>query len=1045
MPPTLRRSHRPFSLSPLCAAFIAALALYCTSAPAAPKSPFIPDTIDFNRDIRPILSENCYACHGPDKNKRKADLRLDTHDGLFRKSEETTVVVPGKSADSELYRRVSTTDEDDLMPPPKANKKLTAEQVVIFKKWIDQGAQWKDHWAYLKPEKPSVPTGQNAVDYFIGTRLASEGLHPGREADRVTLVRRLTFDLTGLPPTPEEVDAFVHDTSPTAYEALVDRLLASPHFGERMAVYWLDLVRFADTVGYHSDVPRDIDAYRDYVINAFNSNKPFDQFTTEQLAGDLLPNPTIEQKIASAYNRLLQTTEEGGAQPKEYAAKYMADRVRNFSAVWLAGTMGCSECHDHKYDPYTQKDFYSLQAFFADVNEAPVGKRQPELLLPTPEQTAKLKEIDDKVAGLKKQLETDTPQLASAQAEWEKAVATRKLTNWTPLIPYATDAKEHSSIGVAKDGTLQTGGPNPPTDTYILHIKTKLKGITAFRLEALPDKRQPRDGPGRSPTGNFVLNEFSVQIEPATPDAKPAPVLLQHASASYEAPNAKNPKAHTSLAASVAISTKPHSNKTGWSIGDKSGIENEAVFETASDLGDGSEVNLTITLRQEAGGYQTLGRFRISATADPRPVRATKERQPPKNILAIIKTDPAQRTADQQKQLAAFYRSVSPVLEPVREQILMTEQDRTAFVQTIRKCLISVHIPPRDIRILARGNWMDDSGQIVQPAVPHFLPQIATNGGARPTRLDLAHWLTSPENPLTARVYTNRLWKLFFGTGISKSLEDLGSQGELPTHPELLDWLACEFRDSGWDVKHVVRLLVTSNTYWLTSVPTREQLERDPENRLYARQSRFRMDAEMVRDNALAAAGLLNTEIGGDSVKPYQPADYWIFLNFPKRTYTADSGPAQYRRGLYVWWQRTFLHPSLLAFDAPTREECTAERPRSNVPQQALVLLNDPTYVEAARVFAERILRHAGSSDADRLAYAYHLALGRGPKPAESAILTGLLQKHLAQFASNPKAAESLIATGQAPVPKDLPAPALAAWTSITRAIFNYSEFITRP
>jgi mono/diheme cytochrome c family protein len=853
---------------------LAAMLVGTTSALAADAA-----QIQFNRDIRPILSQNCFACHGPDNNAREADLRLDTKAGLFGPVSDGRAVVPAKPKESVLLRRIQSSDPDEHMPPPDSGKKLTAQQIKTLERWIAAGAEWQGHWAYIPPTRPEVPvteptppaTIRNDIDRFVQAKLREQELSASSDADRVTLIRRLSFDLTGLPPSPEDVDAFVSDARADAYERLVDRLLSSPHYGERMAMYWLDLVRFADTIGYHSDNPRNITPYRDYVIAAFNDNKPFDQFTVEQLAGDLIPDPTMGQKIASGYNRLLMTTEEGGAQPKEYAAKYMADRVRNISAVWLGSTMGCCECHDHKFDPFSTKDFYSLAAFFADVQETPVGKREPGMLLASDEQNAELKRLDDQIAALRKKLDTDTPELAAAQVEWEHAV--RELAD-----------------------------------------------------EGEATKQQER--PGR-----------------------------------------------------------------------------------------------------RAGNRQ--------------PGQAADRYKPPKEILDIVLLDADKRSDEQRKKLAAHYRSVAILLDPVRAELAGTEKQRSELYDSIPKTLVTVAEAPREMRVLPRGNWLSDAGEVVTPSVPHFLRQLDV-GDRRANRLDLARWLIARDNPLVARVFVNRLWMRLFGQGISKSMEDFGAQGEWPTNPELLDWLAVDFVESGWDVKRLVRMMVLSHTYRQTSVPTAQQKAKDPLNRYFARQSRFRLDAEMVRDNALAVSGLLNLKVGGESAKPYQPAGYWDFLNFPKRTWQHDTGENQYRRGLYTFWQRTFPHPSLLAFDAPSREECTAERVRSNVPQQAIVLLNDPSYVEAARVLAERLLKAASGSTEERLDWLYRRVVSREPQEQERTVLVELLKKHRSQYGNDSAAAEKLIATGLAPVAKDLDAAELAAWTNVTRTVLNLHETITR-
>jgi mono/diheme cytochrome c family protein len=838
--------RRTLSSTVLCFLLTACWSGRCSAAGGSP--------VDYSRDIKPILAAHCYACHGPDEGRRKAKLRLDKRETALKKT-----IKPGDPAHSPLIERITSDDPDEVMPPPSNKRaRLTLQQIDLLRRWIEQGAKFDTHWAYIKPVRPAPPTpplsppqtgrikegwARNSIDKFIAEKHEQLGYQPAPEADRVTLIRRLYFDLIGLPPTPEEVDAFVNDAGANAYEKVVDRLLASPHFGERMAVYWLDLVRYADTGGYHSDNHRDIALYRDWVINAFNQNQRFDQFTLEQLAGDLLPHPTKEQKIASGYNRLLQTTEEGGAQPKEYTAKYAADRVRNVSSVWLATTLGCCECHNHKFDPFTMKDFYSLGAFFADVKERAVG-RQEQTLLPSPEQQAQLARLDQEIAALRKVLAKPALAIEVGQSAWEE------------------------------------------------RMRSKPAGL-------------------------------------------PAPVA------------------------------------------------------------------------------------------------------------AALRAEPEKRTPQQREALAAFYRTIAPELTIVREQIAAVETRKKQLLETVPKTLVTEAVAPRVMRILPRGNWLDDSGPIVIAAVPATLPPLEV-AGRRANRLDLARWIVSRDNPLTARVFVNRLWKLTFGEGIVKSLEDFGTQGAYPTHPQLLDWLAVEFMDSGWDIKHMLKLMVMSSTYRQSSHADKELRRRDPSNLWLARQRSFRLDAEMVRDNALAISGLLSLKIGGPSVKPYQPAGYWKHLNFPTREYYPDHGADQYRRGLYTYWQRTFLHPSLKAFDAPTREECTVERPRSSTPLQALVLLNDPSYVEAARVFAERMIKEGGVTPAARLNWAYRRAVSRKIKPEEANLLLALYAKHKDDFAKEPPAARKLVSTGERLVPADIDAAELAAWTSVARVILNLHETITR-
>ena len=818
-----------------------------------------PDAVSFNRDIRPILSDNCFYCHGPDASHRQADLRLD----LREEAVAAQAIVPGKPAESSIVARINSTDPDELMPPPESHKKLDAKQKALLTRWIEQGAEYQKHWAYQPPVKAAVPADAKAIDHLVQQRLAKLSLEPAPEADRRTLIRRLSFDLTGLPPTPAEVEAFVADPSADAYEKLVERMLASPHYGERMAIGWLDVVRFADTIGYHSDTPRNVWPYRDYVIKSFNDNKPFDRFTVEQLAGDLLPDANQETRVASAFNRILLTTEEGGAQPKDYEARMLTDRVRAVGAVWLGQTTGCSGCHDHKFDPITMRDFYSLGAFFADIEERSIGKREDGMVVAPPEDLKKLADLDAALAAAKTKLDAVVPQLDAAQKQWEHDLATYEVVL-----------------------------PELKPDSQAADADKKLAQQT---VAALKKEAAKRNGPEREAVQKYFRTKVSPQLSRADQDA----------------------------------------------------------FATA-------------------------------------------------------------------------------------------EKARNDFYGTLTKCLVSMtKAVPSVVRILPRGNWMDESGEVMKPAFPGYLP-APTIEGREPNRLDLAQWLVSREHPLTARVVMNRLWKQFFGTGLSRVLDDLGAQGEPPANPELLDWLACEFMDSKWDMKHMVRTIVSSATYKQSSVASADTIAADQGNRELSRQSAYRVDAELVRDAALATSGLLVRTIGGPSVKPYQPDGYWENLNFPVRTYPADVGEKQYRRGLYTWWQRSFLHPSMLAFDAPSREECCAERTRSNIPQQALALLNDPTYVEASRAFAARIMKECAGSPEERVAWAWKQALQRLPRVEEMETLMPLYRQQLAAYQADPAAADALLKVGFAPAPADLDKPELAAWTHVARVLLNLHETITR-
>lgn len=1021
MKSTARRHRRTTSFC--CAAFI--LTSLATSGIAAEK-------LRFNRDVRPILSEHCYACHGPDKNQRKADLRLDDRAAAV----ESKAFVPGKPDESALVQRIHSEDADLRMPPAEANKPLSPVQKEILKRWVAEGAEYEAHWAFAPPVRAEVPAGKNAIDFLIERQHRKAGVSFSPEADRRTLARRLSFDLTGLPPTPAEVDAFVADRSPDAYDKLVERLLESPHYGERMAQQWLDVVRFADTIGYHSDTGRNVWPYRDYVIRSFQQNKPFDRFTREQIAGDLLPDATQETRVGSGFNRLLLTTEEGGAQAKDYEARMLTDRVRAIGAGWIGLTIGCSQCHDHKFDPITTRDFYSMGAFFADIQEPIIGHPEEGMLVPDESQRAELARLTEELTRAQQDFDAPHPEFADAQRKWEQDAAedVRRAGLWTALVPEAGASekggklKVEGGVVIASDA-LPAGG----VDTYRIQVKSWPKGTTGLRLEAVGIPGPPPKGPGRAGNGNFVLSEISAALGDR-------PVGIATATATF---------AQEGFPASAAIDGKVEKGN-GWAIGNGGGRDQSLFLELQEPFDAAGEMPLTVTLSQVHGENHVLGRFRLSATTQPKPLVLPRQTLPPKDVTAVLALPDDQRTAAQKDALKRHFRSASPEFAALREKLENAKKAKVGLETSLPKTLVSVSMAtPRTVRVLPRGNWQDESGPVMLPALPEFLTGKRTETG-RLTRRDLAEWLVSRENPLTARVFVNRLWKQFFGIGLTKSLDDFGAQGEWPANPELLDWLAIEFQFPGdghpqaWDVKHMVRTIVRTQAYRQSSAATPEVLAKDPDNRLNARQSRFRIDAEFVRDNALTISGLLTRTVGGPSVKPYQPDGYWENLNFPTRTWMADTNENQYRRGLYTWWQRTFPHPSLIAFDAPSREECAADRPRSNIPQQALVLLNDPTYVEAARAFATRILKEGGADADARLTWAWRQALQRSPRSDELATVKALVEKHAAHFTAHPQEAEALLKVGNAPAPKDVPAPTLAAWTGAARILLNLHETITR-
>lgn len=1020
--------------------------LLFSAAPASAGD--LPEVVEFNRDIRPILSDNCFFCHGPDKNKRQADLRLDTEAGLLGTAGGAGPVIPGQPDDSPLLQRILTSDPETHMPPPATGKVLTDQQIQLLRRWIQQGGRYEGHWAFLPLDaEAAVGTDHSPaavaakIDHYIDVSLQSAGMQAVQPADRITLIRRLSFDLLGLPPTPEETAAFVADQSPDAVQNLVDRLLESQHFGERMAVWWLDLVRYADSVGYHGDQEVSVSPFRQYVIQSFNANKPFDQFTVEQLAGDLLPEATLEQKIASGYNRLGMMSAEGGVQDREYLAKYIAERVRNASGTWLGITLGCAECHDHKFDPFTTKDFYRFEAFFADIRERGLysgansdGNWGPFVKVPTAEQSAQLDALSVRIAELQQVLNTPTPELAAAQLAWEQTQQP-----WTPLTPDSMQALSGTQLKTRADGAILATGPNPATETYTLQFSKLPAGVTALRIEVLPDDSLPQKGPGRAGNGNFVLSELTAKVRTAAGEQS---VPLQNATATYEQTGAAGANPYGRWAVAAAIDADAKGRTWGWAVMEQVGRSQTAVFETATDLTlpEGAVLSLVLDQNLDNPGHN-IGCFRVFASTAPRPLKASDAI--PAEIAVLVAIPSAERSEQQTKTLAAWYRSTAPQLQAEREQLAAAEKERAGIESALPSTLITESVAPRMVRILPRGNWMDESGEVVTPALPAvFAREPAAD--RRLTRLDLAKWIVAADNPLTARTTVNRLWKVLFGAGLSRRLDDLGAQGEWPSHPQLLDYLAAEFQAGGWNLKQLIRSIVLTRAYQRSSRGDAGLREADPGNRWLARQGRFRLDAEFVRDNALEISGLLVKSVGGRSVRPYQPAGYWAYLNFPTREWQNGSGQELYRRGLYTHWQRQYLHPSLLAFDAPSREECTADRNRSNTPLQSLVLLNDPTYVEAARAFAERILREGGSTDEARISFAFRRAVSRDAETDEVAVLQQLLQKHLTDYAAEPASVEAILKTGALPVSEQTDRTRLAAWTSVARVILNLHEVMTR-
>ena len=1005
------------------------------------------EKIVFNRDIRPLLSDQCFACHGPDANKRKSNLRLDIREEAIKPAKSGAVaIVPGQLDQSELLKRIHSTDPDELMPPEKTHKSLTPEQKATFKQWIAEGAEYQAHWAYLPVVKPAVdPALGNPIDTLVAARQKALGLVNSPEADKRTLIRRLYADLIGLPAPAVEVEAFVNDQAPDAYEKLVDRLLGAPAYGERMAVWWLDLVRYADSAGYHSDKERNVSPFRDYVIASFNQNKPFDQMTIEHLAGDLLPNASLEQKIGSCFNKLLLTTDEGGAQAKDYEARYMQDRVRAVGAVWMAQTWLCSQCHDHKFDPMLTRDFYSMGAFFADIDEGIIASPEAGIPVFTPEQQQAHDGLIANRDRLQTALNADTPEGQIAYLRWEDAQLQASVNPvWSALQFGQRTATDGPNLEDKGQGIYHAQGANPDKSLYTLTTNTFPSGMTGLRLEAVPSPSLPAQGSGRADNGNFVVTEVKARLIRADGSVIQELPFAQ-ASASFEQSIANEAHPDKKWSAASAIDGDARGAQFGWAILPHVTQPQSLWLSFAAPMAAAADAQMVVEIHQNHGsGHHTLGQFRISATTHPMTDAVSSQTALLPPALAAVLTKPMEkRSPDEQKSLLTHYRSIAPEWAETRQQLADTTAKLKEMEDKAVRCIVTRSTPSkRTVRVLPRGDFLNESGSVVTAALPSYLPKPNIEG-REPNRLDLAQWIVSRDNPLTARVLVNRLWKLFHGIGLSKPLEDFGLQGEMPPNAPLLDWLAAEMMDRKWNVKDMVKLMVTSKTYRQISEATPEMLARDPENRELTRQSRYRLDAEFVRDYALETSRLLVRKIGGPSVKPYQPEGYWENLNFPARNWDASSGESQYRRGLYTWWQRMFLHPSMLAFDATTREECTAERTRSNIPQQALALLNDPSYVEAARGLAVRVLKEARGDDLSRITWLWREALQRTPTDSEKAALLQLLAKHREEFHID---APSALAFGKlgAPAPADIDGPELAAWSSVTRVVMNLHEFITR-
>jgi hypothetical protein len=1001
---------------------------------------------DFTRDVRPILAKHCFRCHGPDDKTREGGLRLDDRDAAIRKK----ALVPGKPDDSELVKRIVSTDENEVMPPPAAKIPLSAKDKQVLREWVAAGAEYRAHWSFVPPAQAPLPAVKraewvrNPVDRFVLARLEAEGLSPSAEADRLTLARRLSLDLTGLPPTPEEADAFAADQAPDAYEKFVDRLLASPRYGERWARRWLDLARYADTNGYEKDRGRSIWPYRDWVVAALNADMPFDRFTIEQLAGDMLPNATPEQRVATGFHRNTMLNEEGGIDPLEFRFHAMADRVAVTGTVWMGLTVGCAQCHTHKYDPLPHRDYYRLFALLNNADE-------PEMAVPRPDINARRAEIAGQVAAAEAALAGRFPpdllwpakavpeaarrrlHLQRRFAEW-LARETARATAWTPLRPVSAASKV-PTLTVLDDDSVFVSGDQSKSDTYELAFRTALRGITAVRLEAIPDERLPRGGPGRvsyeGPFGDFFLSEITL-------DAAGKPRKFARAAQSH-AKDKKN--------AAAAIDGDP---QTGWSIDGGQGKPQTAVFtlaEPVSDTGD-----LTVRMLFERYYASGLGRFRISVTTAPQP---TDARDLPAEVEDALAVPADRRTPEQSRRLMAHFLSTCPELAKERAEIDRLRKSMPALPTT----LVMQERPAGH----ARATFLHNRGEFLQPTVrvepgiPEFLPPLPKDAPA--DRLALARWLVSDRNPLVARVTVNREWSAFFGRGLVRTLGDFGLTGEAPSHPDLLDWLAVEFVKQGWSLKKLHRLIVTSATYRQSvkiadcglriadsqkgspnpQSEIRNPQSTDPENRLLSRGPRHRLEAEIIRDAALRSAGLLSEKMGGPGVFPPQPPGVTTEGAYGKLDWRVSGGEDRHRRSLYTFHKRTAPFALYATFDAPSGETCVARRDVTDTPLQGLALLNDPVFMDAAQALGRLGAADKGT-DAERAARLFRRVLTRPPTAEETAALARFVAAQRKRFAAkelDPSALAGPAEKGSDPVER-------AAWTALGRALLNVDEFVTK-